>query len=215
MDQEKDLQAAVKELLDAVAICVTPMNKREKLKEEGCLYFEIADIMFHYYIVSVENGEIRKKAIFKRSLTEKLDISEEEIREIALKNTMKSYPVKVMGMSEVLSKYEFCDPGEFYLDGHEFRWIVTTEGHYNGATALAYPGVLNQIADQMGDDLRIIPSSVHECIIVPDSIVSHESAQDCREMITFVNNLELPEDERLSDHAYIFRRDTGKLEVMA
>ena len=214
MDKKKDLQEAGKELLDAVAICVTPMNKREKLKDEGCLYFEIADIMFHYFVTSVENEETRKKAIFKRSLIEGLGIPEEELKEIALKNTMRSMPSKVVGMSEILSKLVFCKPEEYYLDGHEFQWVLTNEEQRNGATVLAYPGVLEKMADQMGDDLRIIPSSVHECIVMGNRLLD-QSAEGCSDLIKFVNVWELQDDEVLSDHAYIFRRETGKLEVMA
>lgn len=51
-------------------------------------------------------------------------------------------------------------------------YIATNTGHFFGATSILYPGVYDEICDKVGDDIYILPTSVHECSCVPRSKVS-------------------------------------------
>lgn len=77
-----------------------------------------------------------------------------------------------------------------------------------GASSILFGGVLMEIAEKMNDDLIIIPSSVYEVLIVPYSAFDNS----LNALIKDINGTEVAPEERLSDHGYIFRRETSTFE---
>jgi len=59
-------------------------------------------------------------------------------------------------------------------------------------------------------NLLIIPSSIHECIVIPTNQLDMD-VEEATEIVKAVNTTEVPEEEILSDHVYIFNRDTSKI----
>lgn len=138
--------------------------------------------------------------------------SEDEILDAAIANSMQILPAEARPMVEVLA--EAC--GGICPFGDEESlpmYVVTNSTKVNGASAILYDGVLSSIADKFDDDLVIIPSSIHECIIIP----SEQAGQmgDLAMMICQVNQTEVAENEILSDHAYFFNRETAVLSAAA
>ena len=67
---------------------------------------------------------------------------------------------------------------------------------------------LKNLASIFNSNLVIIPSSIHEVIIIPlfDCNISYVD-----NMVNDVNDKALLPEEILSDHAYIFEKDTGEI----
>ena len=62
-------------------------------------------------------------------------------------------------------------------------------------------------ASQIEADLYIVPSSVHEVILIPvDDDITKDGLD---EMVRSVNSTELSKEEILSDSAYLFTRENG------
>ena len=80
--------------------------------------------------------------------------------------------------------------------------------------SIAYPGLLENIAEQLDSDLLIIPSSIHEVLILPESYIDSrdKNPPDYLAMIKEVNETQLTDDEILGDCAYHYRRDTNSIE---
>lgn len=90
--------------------------------------------------------------------------------------------------------------------------ILTNQIKIHGATCMIYPGLLKEIATQLDDDLVIIPSSIHEVLIIPLSSIKEEyTMQDFAEMIDEVNETQLMDDEVLADHAYLYLKETESI----
>lgn len=90
-------------------------------------------------------------------------------------------------------------------------YIATNNENVNGAVVLLYDSLLSGFADKVGADFYIIPSSVHELIFMLDSV--NMKPEDIRRMICEVNSTVDPE-EILSDNVYIYRRETGLVEII-
>ena len=91
-------------------------------------------------------------------------------------------------------------------------YILTNKLKIHGATCITYPRLLKRISDYLEDDLVIIPSSIHEVLILPASITQKDySYEELEAMITETNDTVLTDDEVLSTHAYIYEKDTGIL----
>lgn len=81
-------------------------------------------------------------------------------------------------------------------------YVATNERMINGAAVMTMPDKLSEFAGIIGGDYYVIPSSVHELILVGKQ--NNSSAQDIDEMIRQVNMTQLGPDDILSDHVYIY-----------
>ena len=77
---------------------------------------------------------------------------------------------------------------------------------------MIYPGVLRALADDLGENFYILPSSVHEILLLPDS--GAEDARYLREMIREVNATQVEPEEVLSDNLYYFDRLKNRMEIV-
>ena len=80
-------------------------------------------------------------------------------------------------------------------------FVISNKLRINGAANIFYEDVLAEIADRIGTDLYILPSSVHECIAVSTRTATVE---ELAEMVESVNACEVAEAEQLSDHVYYY-----------
>ena len=72
--------------------------------------------------------------------------------------------------------------------------------------------MLEQIAEKFGSDLYILPSSVHEVILLPVPGKLRGSVEDMRNMVREVNaSDDLPEEEVLSDEVFYYDREKREL----
>ena len=82
--------------------------------------------------------------------------------------------------------------------------ILTNTNRTNGAGVILYPNVLKKFAEEMGHDLYIIPSSIHETILLP---MLGDDWEALSQMVREVNATQLLPEEVLSDHVYEYRRN--------
>ena len=59
-------------------------------------------------------------------------------------------------------------------------------------------------------DLYIIPSSIHECIALPDDCSIH----DVKEMLGAANDIIVSESNQLSYNIYHYERKTGNIKIV-
>ena len=95
------------------------------------------------------------------------------------------------------------------LDRNMDMYVMTNEDKSNGAACILYPGALKKFADRIGQDVYVIPSSIHEVILIP---AMGWDTKEIDEMIREVNRTQLDPVEILSDHVYIYKRETEEWE---
>ena len=78
--------------------------------------------------------------------------------------------------------------------------VITNVQGINGAAALFYPDQMDKIAEGLGGDYFILPSSVHETLVVPDD--GKMSFLELRSMVTEINATQVRSSERLTDEVY-------------
>lgn len=146
----------------------------------------LEDDEFASYKVSKEQAEVL-------GLTE--DIFDE-----AIANTRFS----VMTMGEVVKSIA---PDEEIPDCG--LYIVSNERRTQGAAAIYNMELFKSFADLIDSDLVIIPSSIHELIVIKyDKSVS---IYELNNMVNEANETSVLPEEQLSDHVYIFNRSTNSL----
>lgn len=88
-------------------------------------------------------------------------------------------------------------------------YVLTNQYKLNGAASMFYPDVLKDFAAEQGTDLIILPSSIHEVILIP--MEEGMKPDDFKHMIREVNSEEVEASEILSDHAYVYRQLEDKI----
>ena len=88
-------------------------------------------------------------------------------------------------------------------------YILTNHVKLNGATTILYDGLLKRISDTLKQDLMILPSSLHEVLLIP--VDEPDKINMFTQIVKEVNETQLSDDEILSDHAYYFSRKMKQL----
>lgn len=92
-------------------------------------------------------------------------------------------------------------------------YILTNHRRRFGAAEILDKKTLRMVADKVGDGFIVLPSSLHETIILPpkDATEYEGLAAKVRE----VNDTQVDEEERLSYHVYVYSRDEETLKIVA
>jgi len=138
---------------------------------------------------------------------------------LAVLNTPKLFPPVFKNIFEVLSHCvppgcdDFFDLPEcpFDKDEHDnYMYVLSNTTSTGGAAVLLYPGIAEEIRRKLGSGFFVIPSSVHELIIVPDSFGEKNALE---EMVLQVNSTCVKPSDILSDKVYHYPEDEFTLPV--
>lgn len=105
---------------------------------------------------------------------------------------------------------EFMSLDEIRLDDNDLL-ILTNKSKVHGASCMFYPDVLQTIAQKLDSDLIIIPSSVHEALIMRR--IDNINIEDVNNLVNYVNTSEVSVSDVLSDHVYIYNKDEHSLSM--
>lgn len=91
--------------------------------------------------------------------------------------------------------------------------VLTNNRRYLGAACILYRGLLERFAKKIGKNFYILPSSVHEVILLPEDKVN--SSESLIQMVVEVNRSQLAPEEVLSDAVYYYDRKSGQISIYA
>ncbi|MBO5302479.1 MAG: hypothetical protein J6A92_00350 [Lachnospiraceae bacterium] len=138
-----------------------------------------------------------------------------QLYEIAKKNTPLLLPYEIESMESVLKS--FCNEMPIFsdVDTKELAvcpmYILTNKQKLFGASCILYENVLKEFANKVGQDLYILPSSLHEVILLP--ALEEYNMEHLTKMVKEVNASQVQEEEILADHAYYYSRETGMISM--
>lgn len=95
------------------------------------------------------------------------------------------------------------------VEGDEVMYVLTNGIRSFGAACILYPGMLKTLGEILGADYYVLPSSIHEVILVTKSCGM--TFPEMCDMVQEVNREQVAAEEFLSDHAYFYSRKKEKL----
>lgn len=149
------------------------------------------------------------------------EVSEHELWELALTNTMRLFPPVLRKMEDVI--FDLMNQQDFELneelmnsENHEnSMYVLTNHKGINGAGCILYPDLLEGFFHKIGMDFYILPSSIHEVILVPVRIDAKENDTDRKErlrnMVMEINETQVADEEILADNVYQYTDIVDKL----
>ena len=87
---------------------------------------------------------------------------------------------------------------------------LTNRFYRNGASLILHGDILKRIGEVLGSNYYVLPSSVHEVILVPDT--EKLDPEELSLMVREINEEQVAPDERLSDKVQYYDRKTALLE---
>lgn len=136
-----------------------------------------------------------------------LSVPEKDLYEAARKNA-KERGYQITWMDEMIQRGLNELPLGIDDEMRIPMMVVTNEEGLYGAYALLDEEVLKEIRERVGE-FYVLPSSIHELIIVPVNAPETVTAEHLRELVQAVNRETLPREEWLSDSVYKYDGEVG------
>lgn len=92
-------------------------------------------------------------------------------------------------------------------------YILTNGRKHYGASEILDRSTLREIADNIGDHFIVLPSSVHEVIIIASC--QNSNYTELADMVREINATEVSVEDYLSDHVYVYTGSEEALEIVA
>lgn len=193
---------------------VNTEKNREMLA--GMPHREFHDLSIIYRLVSGSDSTAVYSTMVSSGMAELMGMDEQQLYEAAFANTREMFRPQIKTMTEILREIFIAEgnPGELadMLVGEtepvETLYIITNEKRTFGAASMLYEDGLHGLAESIGTDLYVLPSSVHEVIAVSTSM---GSAEEMARMVREVNTGQVSLEERLSDQVYLYDKNLRQL----
>ena len=161
-------------------------------------------------------------AVIHNSHQKLWNLSTEDLYQYAKLNTPDLFPAQISSLMEVIKEIArkssdteikeedwsgLFDPSPLSPP----MYVLTNPYGVHGSACMFYEDILKDFADRMEGDLIILPSSIHEVLLIPHS--NHISYEELAETVFSINQEEVPQEDRLSNHIYHYSRSKNHLSV--
>ena len=206
-------------ILNSTYLMVINAKSNQKLLSETPHYFiaegELAVIPRLNISITEKSGFI----IIKNDLLPKLQMTGDEIRQVAKINTSSQNLFEINSLLSVTMQAmeengeDIADDfSEFFTENTPKTFVITNKDKKLGACCIACPEVIGTAIEKMGIDCYILPSSIHEVILV-EKRGGSEDLEYLRDCVKQVNRQSIPANEILSDQVFQYNSKTRKIEI--
>ena len=218
LENDANIPANVMEVIDGgrdkiiMMLINTEQNKQllEKLPHR-----DIFDLSIVYRLAVDVNQNGMQSCLVDYKLAEKYGMDEQALYQAAKAYTKEVLPPVVKDMNEVMRDMLKKDgmPDEIIEEcipnaPSGLMYVISNSIGVNGAVSMLYEDELQKLAEKLGSDLYILPSSLHEVIAVPSHLGELEQLA---EMVHQVNMTTVDLKDRLSNQVYHYDKELRTL----
>ena len=176
---------------------VSAERNREML--EKIPHGRMEDLAVVYRIEAERNAGGTASILITNEQLKAYGITAEQLHKDAVENAAVIRPAKISSLGDILGGMMGMEPPEPEA-GEPVLYMAAADGGTLGAGVIAYPEFMDMAAAQLGGSFYLLPSSVHEVLLVRDD--GSPRAQELDEMVRSVNEMTVAPEEQLSDNAY-------------
>ena len=193
---------------DKVTIRVIGVSRNtELLKDVPCRLF--GDIALIYQVSVKAPDDTLMTVRITNNLMEQYGISEPQLYDTAMENSQRLQKVTCRPMGEVIGDLLGPMDDPIIDEAPAKLYVLSNESLQFGAAALFYPGVIEKIGKNIPEGFYILPSSIHEVLILPKN--QGEKAM-LENMVQEINETQVAPDEVLSDFVSEYDARTRTME---
>lgn len=153
-------------------------------------YEEFLDLALVFYVLLEATPFGNATLLVKNEHLGEWGVSKEEIMKAAEKNTPKLLPLRFEKLAN-------------------FMYVMTNQPQNLGACTVCYPEACKKARETIGENFYVIPSSIHEMILIPESYGLNRLQLEI--MAGEINSEDVEEEEVLSGNVYYYSGKEGRL----
>ena len=196
-----------------------------KLNEEllkSVPYVPYCDLAIVFYLLLDRFSNSRMTSLIYKEHLKMWGTDTETLYTLAKENTSGLLPARLRNIMDVLRdiarEHLGADNQEKIFEdfpdnsGKLPMYVLSNMDGLYGAAAVLYDGVLKDFSEKLEKDLLLLPSSIHEMLLIPYK--NEAELSDLKELVRHINQTEVPAKEVLSDHVYRYSRETGEFSIV-
>lgn len=184
-------------------------SNQEMLARVPCRRF--LDLAVVYYYMLEDDTFGKADILVRNEHMEMWDSDLAELDDVAVSNTARLLPYECIFMADMLREMlgvEMTEEDTAQVP----MYVLTNSAKAFGAAAILYESVLETVADRLGGDFYVLPSSVHECILLPDR--DGIDPKELRKMVCEINEEYVAAEEILGDSVYHYSARERQLSII-
>lgn len=180
---------------------VNTQRNLEMLEKMPHVPFADLSIVFHVELAQTQNGIASIQ--INNLLMKQLGVDSNTLYQQAVDNMEEEYTLR--SLSGIITGEDETEDG---------MWVLSNKSCICGAVEIVCDKVKNDLVDKFGNrDLYILPSSIHELILVP--ISDKFEPEMLLEMVVQINATEVEDKDFLADSVYVFNAETKEISIAA
>ena len=187
-----------------------PEKNTEYLKDKP--YTACGELAASYRIQVLEEKEMNGSAAITNEVLRSWGITKEQLHQDAVQAERERKPACLYRMDDIL----FSEQAENLLEegaplqaGELPIFVLTNRDKSEGAGVMVQDGVLKKVGELLGADYYVLPSSIHEVLVLPDN--GEMDVKELESMVREVNATQVAPHELLSDKVQYYDRDSKTL----
>lgn len=200
---------------DSVVYKLINTEKNKELLED-IPHIEFLDLAIVFQCM-VAQEDIGTASILIHNVHLKLwDVSVEKLYQAAKENTQRIHKYEIKSMSEVLCEVARVENPEAFDENSEETfsdsipmYVLSNKRRVEGAACMLYPNLVQDFAEAIGSSFYIIPSSVHELLLLPTTHL--DESGEIKNMIKEINDTQVSAEEILSYSLYLYDKEERKI----
>ena len=189
---------------DMIAYRLIGREKNEKLLAE-VPYRDYLDLAVVFYLLLEVGRRGSATMLIRNEHLEMWEVLPEDLYRSAIENTARLLPAEFKSMEAVLEELDIEEPVKEIAENEAAgtnMYVLSNQIRSFGAAAILYDHILEALADTIKESYYVLPSSVHEVIIVPES--GSMASIELEAMVTEINETQVDDEEILSNRIYFY-----------
>lgn len=190
-------------------------RKQNKKILQDCPFLPFLDLAITFHVVCRHTVTGMETMNVTNMLMNYWGVGTRELMQLAEVNTPRIFPAHIDSLENMLLRFltRTEEPDTEREESHKrlnnssLFILSNTKGTY-GASVIAYPNLMKKLSEQYNTGFYLIPSSVHEVLLMPEN--SQDALSGISSLVGQVNHEHVREEDILSDHAYYYDRKENR-----
>lgn len=196
-------------MIDKIFLRLVNLEQNKEWLRDA-VYVEYLDFAAVFHVLTEDCEEGVKSFQLPKHIWDTLEKgTAEEFFFQAVDNTRRLFPETLWRMEQIVTECRLWE--EELAKGSSFQqtelyshrlYMLSNQRRINGAAVVLYPGLLKRIGELFSGNFFIIPSSIHEVLLLKDTLEEDTEYLNC--MVCEVNEQKVLPEEILSNHVYYY-----------
>ena len=174
---------------------------------------EYLDLAVVYSLEFQEHGPYIYSVRITKKMLGQMNVSVEELHKQALTNMKRKFPYKIEPLEDIILNQTAFDR-EHIPDGNQLNlpvYVIQNRLEADGAAVILDQEPFEMLAHQLGTNLLVLPTSVHELMAMPE--MPDETVENMKTLLMKINLECVKTEEQLSPHVYRYDREKREMEI--